>query len=259
MRADTRPGGNRAFQRLVIGAVVTQRDHDTLTRDMPDQLDRPRPLGRERQHHDPATGSRLQPLIPGDARIAHVFPAMGPARPVFGIDERPFQVDAWARGPDQRAALHRLGQHRQVPAQSLKLRCDHGREQTRGAGLQDTAREMVLDVLDLDPWIREAPSGEAVHLEVKEAGHDPPLGLGRRFEGIHRRDRGDATFLNLDVYWTSVREEPPFKADRFVGRLHVRTRLAAVGPAPTDARTPWQTRRRASACQPHCRAGGHGA
>ena len=48
------------LQCLVIGAVVAQRGHDALTGDMPDQLDRARPLGRERQHHEPAPGGRLQ-------------------------------------------------------------------------------------------------------------------------------------------------------------------------------------------------------
>ena len=72
---------------------------------------------------------------------------MSPARPVFGIEERPFQVDARAHGPDQREALHRLGQHRQLTAEGLEVRGDHGGEQTRGAGLQHGAGD-VLDVLE---------------------------------------------------------------------------------------------------------------
>ena len=71
----------------------------------------------------------------------------------------------------------------------------------------------------------EAPSGEAVDLEVKEAGHDPPLGAGGLIKGIRRRHGGDASFLDRDADGASVREEPPFEDSRFAGRRHVRTRL----------------------------------
>jgi hypothetical protein len=59
---------------------------------------------------------------------------MSPARPVFGTDERPFQVNARAHGSDQRDPLDGLREHRELTAESFKIRRDHSWQETGGAG-----------------------------------------------------------------------------------------------------------------------------
>jgi hypothetical protein len=70
MCADASARGNRAFQGLVISAMVSQRDHHAPARDVPNEIQSAWPLGRERQHDEPAgCGASIAGDEPRAARL----------------------------------------------------------------------------------------------------------------------------------------------------------------------------------------------
>jgi hypothetical protein len=111
MGAEPSARGNGAVERFVISAMVTERDNDALAGDVADQVNSSEPFGRKCQHDDFAPGGRLQAIVFRDARVTDAFPAMSAAWSVFGMNERAFQMDAGAHGPDQRDMLDRVGEY----------------------------------------------------------------------------------------------------------------------------------------------------
>jgi hypothetical protein len=102
----------------LLGIAVPDPDHDAGLTQLPDHTDGPRPLRRDRDKTDEATGGPLKLLEKSPIRIADGVGGMRPARTILRREKGALQVNAGDCPAKDRRLLPSAGNGRECPRQA---------------------------------------------------------------------------------------------------------------------------------------------